>query len=128
MNFVARIYEAVKRRGYRKGYSAEEFVGRQAVKLVEEACELAQSFALPLELADPIHKARLAARDWFDRGRVPVRDPQELTQMRIMSEAADCRVVLACIQAGMEEIRGEPFLLETWALEKAQSDKRRGVR
>ena len=125
------IYEAVVARGYRKGWTAEQFAARQVAKLTEELGELARHIH-QLGFADSPFEWSLRAtanqaRDAFDASswaKAAIESPQDA-----MSELADIVVVACCLAEALGEYDYDSAgdLMEM-ALEKASADVERGVR
>lgn len=135
MDAQRQVAESVAKRGYRDGWTAEQFLARQVCKLVEELAELTLTIAkvwpggrLYWPWQQIIDKAGLAARLSFD-------DPAEWHDVAVMdlaalkSEAADMQVVLFNIAAAIGELEGgQPFDVVQAAVDKATRDEARGVR
>lgn len=129
MNDQNEIYNAVVARGYREGWSAEQFVARQIAKLAEEVAEA--SYHVPSmdfqRWMTEVRNAGKAAKFAFDRpdwwAQATITDYDGLA-----SELSDLQVVLFCAAAALGELTGEPFDLVQAARDKALADVERGVR
>lgn len=130
------ILSAVARRGYVNGWQPEEFIARQAVKLLEEACELFLAFSWPTsakfnQLRESVVTLKAYASWTFDEESLwrggDVAD-QIINMPAVLSECADCMVVLANIAEMQREMTGEAFALLPKAAAKATGDIERGVR
>jgi hypothetical protein len=125
-----RIEKAVQERGYREGWSAKQFLGRQVAKLLEELSE----FCTPLlgivpeylygeiVVAGDMGKFQFDHGDWKD-GYLSV----EMTK-KLREELYDMQVVLVNMAAAVEAILNEECDLMKGAAEKAEGDIERGVR
>jgi len=123
------VYENIVRRGYRKGWNANQFAARQVCKLVEELGELASalSFTYNYHWHSMVKKVGIAARFAFDHdtgaiGEIGI----EVEQAK--SELADLQVVVFCLAAALAELDGQPFDVVAAAVAKSASDIERGVR
>jgi len=134
-DYQGEIYRAIVERGYRKGWSACEFLGRQIVKLYEEIGELAYTILDPnhCDLAREIEMLTEQARIVFDnQDKKYWRDATNKIGRKdiphIRSELADTQVVLFCAAQGAGQMIGKEFNLLFWAWHKARDDIERGVR
>lgn len=132
-----KIYANVAGRGYADGWTNEQFLLRQSVKLLEETAEL--FLAMPwlqrpgkwetlLRVVGNVHRL---ARELFDDPEqwwpAPVSDA--LYAGLIREEAIDITVVLACLATALEMIGdNETVHLFDEAIEKSAADTKRGVR
>ena len=134
-----KVAEAIKLRGYRKGWTPVQFLVRQVVKLQEELSELAHLVSDNASMYDyetdfnfAVRRAGQQARKLFDDSfswyYANLRFHTEKGIEDLKSEAADCMVVLLNIASAIEEITGEEFDLVRAALCKAKTDVPRGVR
>jgi len=135
-----KVYTAVAERGYREGWSAEQFLARQLCKMVEEINEAQES----VYHTDPTYDTRIHldrtkedrlmwaaryAKVKFDNKEHPgwygigIEDPQAL-----IDELADMQVVLFCAAAAAAELTGQPVDIVQLAVDKATADIARGVR
>lgn len=130
---VARqIYAAVEARGYTRGWTRQQLIARQLVKLAEEVGEASQYAILDPEMlgdqprnAFDWHVDRLAvlarerfnAADWEWCGTV-----SDFDELNIADELADVYVVV-CMLAHLLGVD-----VQSRALDKAQADIARGVR
>jgi hypothetical protein len=134
MDAQRKVAESVAKRGYRDGWTAEQFLARQACKLVEELAELTLTVAkiwpggrLYWNWQQRMNIAGKLARLSFD-------DPAEWADVAVldikaaMEEAADMQVVLFNIAAAIEEATGQPWDIVQAAVDKASGDEARGVR
>jgi len=129
-----RIFQAVERRGYVGKWSMGQFLARQVAKLGEELGELA--YGLPVDLPDRTLENLLVAAetckrafdgdDWPETGLD--RGVQEWRLRKILAEAADLQVVLACVGETLGALLNEDVDLMQEAVRKAERDVERGVR
>lgn len=129
----AQVANATEERGYRDGWSDEQFLARQVVKLQEELGELSfPILRMPNNLEMDIVELASLAREAFDNSdwsEVYFDYDEEKNGFEIIrDEAADCLVVLFNIAATIEKLTGTRFDLVEEALQKATSDIPRGVR
>ena len=121
------VAENTAARGYRDGWTAEQFAARQVCKMVEELDELDACFGsyghgwrYDLEISAQ------NARDKFDSD---VWDDVEIWQVKkAQQELADLQVVIFNRAAALGEIAGEPFDVVHAAVAKSAADVERGVR
>lgn len=121
-----RIYEAVKARGYRDGWTPQEFFARNIAKAVEEIAEAAE--AIGNDEADwlmLLHYVAKEAREWFDGNQV---DEFVWVEEWAADELADVYVTLCCAAEALGELTGRDIDLADLALAKAERDVERGVR
>lgn len=124
------VCEFVARRGYREGWTAEEFLARNIAKLQEELAEASEHVPVST-LNDALRTVGDFARFVFDNhdkrlwavGEIPAEDLKALR-----SELADCQVVLFCLAGAVGDIEDERFDVVSAALSKAIADWKRGVR
>lgn len=133
----SKVYEAVKKRGYRDGWTPEQYLARQIAKMVEELIEL----KLTISIQHPGDS--LSNPEWYHRLNINIQqyarcafdnygtgewfvDIHDLKQAK--KEAADLQVVLFQIAEAIGEIDGKPFDVVQAAVDKAQKDIERGVR
>ena len=128
------VYEAVRDRGYRNGWTTKEFLARQIAKMQEELGELSYLVVHPnAQLGADIEFVSSGARKDFDEGKEfwekMVADINEDEFPKLFQEIADMQVVLCCMWGVARELasRDSGDLME-WALKKAQADVDRGVR
>jgi NTP pyrophosphatase (non-canonical NTP hydrolase) len=121
------VYAAVVERGYREGWTAEQFAARQVAKLQEELGELnhtiRQGHAVSTAIDEAAHTAQKHFDHWEHWGLTFVGFPK-----RAQQELADIQVVVFSLAAAIAEITGEPFDVVEAAREKATADVERGVR
>lgn len=122
-----RPYNAVKARGYRDGWTAEQFAARQVVKLQEELGELSTWFNLPFVM-NCIHDAGGAAAYIFDDKETWEALAMQTAVEPALEEIADMLIVIDCLIAGLEEITGEEIDMQKIVEKKAFADIERGVR
>jgi NTP pyrophosphatase (non-canonical NTP hydrolase) len=127
------ILSAVANRGYVNYWTPRQFIARQAVKLLEESCELFLAFPFPTcakfaRLRELALVVREEAGRLFDDRQAwqAVTDAGSLNQFR--GELADCGVVAACAAEMLRSETGRRMDLLEEALKKAQGDVNRGVR
>ena len=127
-NAQQRVYFETVARGYRDGWTPEQFVARQIAKLAEELAEASWYIdgEVDGELMNAIRVAGRLARQAFDNKELWKGDIVFVDG--IESELADCQVVLYNAAEGLTEITGKAFDISGEALRKAKSDKKRGVR
>jgi NTP pyrophosphatase (non-canonical NTP hydrolase) len=121
---------ATQQRGYRDGWTDEQFLARQIVKLQEELGEMAfPVWGVPHGLMAEIENIRANAQEVFDLVDPAAWDSVDIAFIEEMkSEAADCLVVLFNIAAVLEQMTGKKFDLVQEAVKKAEADINRGVR
>ena len=122
------VYNAVWLRGYMDGWTDEQFLARQVVKLVEEVAEsMAHLLTMPGYFGAEVRNAGASARWLFDRNEawedVALRDVDGLA-----NELADLQVVLFCAAKALGKMTGTRFDVVEAAVVKAQADVGRGVR
>ena len=126
------VAQAVAARGYREGWTAEQFAARQVAKLQEELGELVRHIdARADEKAEWEVLASVAgrlARSAFDASKNDWMDAYVYGAHCARWELADIQVVVFALAAALSEIDGEPFDLAQAALDKATEDVDRGVR
>jgi hypothetical protein len=130
------VAAAVAARGYRKGWTTEQFAARQVAKLMEELGELAEMFFLSTKcnregnnLDNLIDGAATFAGERFD-------DPDDWAEARPIQgtirfakkELADIQVIVFTLAQALSEIEGDPLDSAQAALAKAAADIGRGVR
>lgn len=126
MNAQTIVAANVAARGYRDGWTAEQFVARQLAKLTEELAEGATGAlvtnpgCLPSWLA-VLSDAGILARKAFDRRDV-WRDIPLVNPDALRSELADMQVVLFAAAAALD------FDVVQAAIDKSSADVARGVR
>lgn len=125
-----RIYMAVAERGYTAGWTAEQFLARQAAKLMEELGEVfALMDGMPVNLVEKVRDAAEAARRQFDDMTAWDRVNVEGGKLEALwKELADLQVVLACAAHTVNYLEWTDRDLMDAALEKADGDVKRGVR
>lgn len=117
------VYNFIDQRGYRRGWTAQQFVVRQVLKLIEEVAEAALLVSFDDEIMPraTIDAAGSLARAAFDQmpptAYAAVRDYDELAQ-----ELADIQVVVFAMAQALD------FDVIQAARDKARLDVRRGVR
>lgn len=127
MNAQEIVAANVAARGYRDGWTAEQFVARQFCKLTEELGEAVEQ-VYPGEAPSPLYKwfdgaddAHKAARRAFDTPewwrRTHIIDPE-----MVRSELADMLVVLLAAAQALD------FDVVQAAIDKSSADVARGVR
>lgn len=110
----SRVRDAVEARGYRDGWTDEQFLARQVCKLQEELAELCRPIVdMPEGLDDTIASTGSFARMAFDEidkwhavDMMAMARPTRGWQENMKKEAADCLVVLFNIAATLERISG----------------------
>lgn len=128
------VYTAVVERGYREGWTAEQFVARQAVKLVEEVAEIAEALILPPAILGQILRVGEDAGNVFDRVKDTRvwEDATIVDMLALQKELADAQVVLFCAAEALNEVLNkhgeERFDVVAAAQAKAMADVTRGVR
>lgn len=130
-----KVLTNVANRGYLDGWTIEQFLLRQLVKLVEEVCELYLSVQWNntsiqhRRLRELVTVTREQARLVFDdKSLWTKRDIEPVELAAIKSETADVVVVACCIAGAVRELTGEYFPLMQAAAEKSNGDIKRGVR
>jgi NTP pyrophosphatase (non-canonical NTP hydrolase) len=131
VNVQREIYDAVKARGYRDGWTVEQFAARQAAKLAEELGELVacihQVYGVTMYWEDELKRGADGGRDEFDDGDwagAAIEDPYTA-----LDELADIVVVACCLAEALAEFEPPAAVdLLEHALKKAKADVKRGVR
>ena len=125
-NYQKRIVEAVKARGYRYGYTDNEFAAMQVAKIYEELGEFLE-YVWPTgnhqsagTWEDYAVNAGILAREWFDHGNPSNADITD--REAAAGELADVLVVVYNLGDALGIDVNER------ALAKAESDVERGVR
>lgn len=134
VNPQSAIFRNISQRGYLDGWTLEQVIMRQAVKLIEEACELFLAYPFPTgnpkfyELAMLCHKLKVLAGEIFDdRAQWQFGNHLEITGKQ-EAEMADCAVVLSTMAQAIQEKQRQPFSLMAAAVAKSAADVERGVR
>lgn len=123
MNAQEIVAANVAARGYRDGWTAEQFVARQLCKLTEELSEALACMSDPgwhHYWTDDAHMAGRLAREDFDRK--VLWDTVEIDADTLRAELADMQVVLFAAAAALE------FDVVQSAIDKSGADVARGVR
>ena len=126
------VAENTAARGYRDGWTAEQFAARQVCKLVEELAELSTNIWTGSNLEVISYWEQLIctagedARRHFDN--VSRWDVSSVTAETAKSELADIQVVVFNLAAALAEITGEPFDVVQAAVDKSAADIERGKR
>jgi len=130
-NAQTTVYEAVKARGYREGWTAGQFAARQVMKAVEELGELVEHVAtsgegIPTWVLLTLAAGRMA-REAFDA--------EDCTETLVnwgsaFDEAADVVVTMLSLAGSLNEAQSGGFFADVvmTAESKATADIRRGVR
>jgi len=118
------VVDCVDKRGYRKGWTDEEFLARQLVKLLEELGELAECMILPQQVRNLLVPASREAKVLFDNKEIwsGARWRGEKDKINAVQEIADMQVVLFCAADAMKVDSSAQ------AASKAQKDVERGTR
>lgn len=118
------VVESVDRRGYRKGWTDEEFLARQLVKLLEELGELADCMILPQRVRNLLLPAAAKAKALFDNKEIwsGSRWRSEKDELNAVKELADMQVVMFCAADAMQ------VDASAQAVSKAKKDAKRGTR
>ena len=145
-NIQQRVYDAVCARGYRAGWTPQQFLARQIAKLQEELAEASYSVTLNSDdlARDLQERAIRPAMDTgidhliLDAGEAARRafgDPSYWGHVEMMiepeyirRELADMLVVIFCAVEALREIDGQEFDVIEAALDKSTADVARGVR
>jgi len=127
------VAENTAARGYRDGWTAEQFAARQVCKLVEELQELNLHIWSSHSLADApyweslLDRAGDNAKSHFDNEHawhsICIDGVDEAK-----SELSDIQVVVFNLAAALAEITGEPFDVVQAAVDKSAADIERGKR
>ena len=123
MNAQTIVAANVAARGYRDGWTAEQFVARQLAKLTEELSEALACMRDPgwhHYWTDDAHVAGRLAREDFDRK--VLWDTVTVDADALRSELADMQVVLFAAAAALD------FDVVQAAIDKSSQDVARGVR
>lgn len=122
-----KVYTQTVLRGYREGWTPEQFLARQISKLAEELAEVVYCVrGLDTNLVLAILHAGAIAREQFDN-RNFWSDNIEI-RPEVQSEIADLQVVVFNLAESLAEITGKAFNVSEAAVEKSSADKKRGVR
>ena len=123
------VAQAVAARGYREGWTAEQFLTRQLLKLVEESGEASSWVQDDAAGFFQALAASFNAKRAFDSG-VSYRMVRDFIPRwrEFAKELADIQVVLMCAAQALSEMTGEPFDVAQAALDKATADVGRGRR
>jgi len=118
------VVDCVDKRGYRKGWTDEEFLARQLVKLLEELGELAECMILPQNARNLLVSAGKEAKALFDNEEIWAGSKwrDEKSQLNAVKEVADMQVVLFCAADAMQVDSSAQ------AASKAKKDVERGTR
>lgn len=125
------IYDNVAARGYRDGWTLEQFIARQICKAAgEEMKELAEAVTGGRGPWRPtwvwkIVDAGFWCRQAFDDPGAWAWTAVDLE--KVMAEIVDVYIPLKCIEVALNEM-GVEFDLDEAALEKSAGDVKRGVR
>jgi NTP pyrophosphatase (non-canonical NTP hydrolase) len=130
------VADATKERGYRDGFTDEQFLARQILKMQEELGELVDhvnkfeddSIAWDvLELGEKSRGSFDRIEEWqkaFTCLAATAKGNPDL----LREEMTDMMVVLFNMATVIEEITEEPFDVVQSAVDKSRSDVKRGVR
>ena len=122
-----KVYANTVLRGYRDGWTPEQFLARQISKLAEELAEVVYcTRGLDTNLVLAILHAGAIAREQFDDKKY-WSDSIEI-RPEIQSEIADCQVVVFNMAESLTEITGKMFNVSEAAVAKSSADTKRGVR
>jgi len=126
----ARVAKAVQERGYREGWTARQFLGRQTAKLLEELAEFSSPLIgiVPEYLFGEIVVAGDTGKFQFDHGEWEDGYLSQDTLRNMRMELFDMQVVLVNMAAAIESLLNEECDLLKGAVEKAEVDVERGVR
>ncbi len=124
------VAQHVKDRGYRDGWTLEQFILRNVAKLQEELAEVSQTVVAPGPwlLDEAILRAGETARLTFDNKKVWRSDIDVLDVEALRGELADCQVVLLNLASAVEELSERHFDVVLEAVRKSKADVERGVR
>lgn len=131
------IFYNVDRRGFLRGWSFREFCQRQAVKLLEEACEFFMCFPWPKtrkfrEVYILVVNLQIAAKSLFkdNQAWIAARPLSgEVSVTGAMGELADVVVTASCAAQSLRTLRKPctSICLMGIALEKSAADISRGT-
>lgn len=132
-NSQSQVYEAIRKRGYRDDWTAEQYLGRQVAKMTEELKELSDTLEICHWGSIHLWKSRLRtsgreAAAAFNQLELDLWEVEITDIEQAKKETADLQVVLFQIAAAIEEIDGQPFDVVQAAVDKAKNDIERGVR
>ncbi|GAF76757.1 unnamed protein product, partial [marine sediment metagenome] len=118
------VVDCVDKRGYRKGWTDEEFLARQLVKLLEELGELAECMILPQNVRNLLLPAAAEAKTLFDNKEIwkGSKWRSDGDKLNAVKEIADMQVVLFCAADAMQVDSSAQ------AASKAKKDVERGTR
>jgi len=128
------VARAVADRGYRDGWTAEQYAVRQMLKLGEELGELVDcirilrspGWAYKEHFIAEIKRIGEMCRDLFDDIDRETAFTIDTAQAR--KEAPDVQVPLFTLAEALAELDGEPFAVVDAAVKKATADVARGKR
>lgn len=124
------VAQLVADRGYREGWTLNEFASRQIAKLTEELGEL--STCLHHNWSPWWESLNVAHRQARHAFNAPTWDRECLMDYAFFGyakeELADIQVVVFTLAQALSELSDEPFDVVQAALDKAGKDVERGVR
>lgn len=121
-----KVAQLTIKRGYRDGWTDNQFAARQVAKLIEEVAELADDFDFQHpDIYWKIQRAGEMARRAFDNKSI-WSDSGVLGHA--IDELADILVVVFNLADAIGKIRGKEVNIIQMAIDKASSDVKRGVR
>jgi len=130
-----RVAQAVADRGYRDGWTAEQYAVRQILKLGEELGELAacihalnkvEDYSFEPTFVKEIRHTGWLCREIFDNLHKDAQFVVNTAQTR--KEAPDIQVSLFTLAEALAELDGQPFDVVSAAMDKATADVARGKR
>lgn len=120
------VGQAIEARGYRAGWTRQQFAARQVAKLAEELGKLAEHFILPKALPIQIEIAGDGGKRAFDElGLWRLMGVDDVGQAK--RELSDIMVVVLALADVLDEL-DPPFDVVAEAVAKATADVERGVR
>jgi hypothetical protein len=122
------VAELAAQRGYREGWTPEQFIARQVCKLAEEVGELAQHVDLPGRLGPLIVSTGTIARWTFDQDQTWREHGTLCTSHALMTELVHIQVVVFRLAEELARLTGEDFDIVERALVRVATDTMRGKR
>jgi NTP pyrophosphatase (non-canonical NTP hydrolase) len=120
------VAELVAQRGYREGWTPEQFIARQVCKLAEEVGELAQHVGLPGRLGPLIVSTGTIARWTFDQDQTWQDGVTSCAPHALMAVLADVQVVVFCLAEELARLTGEHYDVAECALVNVAAGTMRG--
>jgi hypothetical protein len=120
------VAELVAQRGYREGWTPEQFIARQVAKLAAQIGELPQHVDLPGQLGPLIASTGTIARWTFDQDQTWQDGMTSCTPHALMAELAGIQVVVFRLAEELARLTGEDYDVVERALVNVAADTLRG--